>query len=113
MKNELRHTTPLGSDIFGNIQRLDNLIASFPGKQKVCENQLDNEKVQLENAKTELDKPFVHEEELKTKSARLAELNVMLDIDKNENEIIDGERTDEEDFVFSVTKYSERVESRE
>ena len=37
----------------------------------------------------------------------------MLDIDKNENEIIDGERTDEEDFVFSVTKYSERVESRE
>ncbi|MBO4356057.1 MAG: helicase, partial [Clostridia bacterium] len=81
--------------IFGNIQRLDNLIASFPEKQKACENQLENEKVQLENAKAELDKPFVHEEELKTKSARLAELNAMLDLNKKDNEIVDGEREDE------------------
>ncbi len=95
LKNELRHTTPLGTDIFGNIQRLDNLIASFPEKQTACENQLDNEKVQLENAKAELDKPFVHEEELKTKSARLAELNAMLDLNKNDNEIVDGEREDD------------------
>ena len=95
LKNELRHTTPLGTDIFGNIQRLDNLIASFSEKQKACENQLDNEKVQLENAKAELDKPFVHEEELKTKSARLAELNAMLDLNKNDNEIVDNDREDE------------------
>ena len=96
LKNELRHTTPLGTDIFGNIQRLDNLIASFPEKQTACENQLDNEKVQLENAKAELDKPFVHEEELKTKSARLAELNAMLDLNKKDNEIVDNDREDEE-----------------
>ena len=96
LKNELRHTTPLGTDIFGNIQRLDNLISSFPEKQKACENQLENERVQLENAKEELDKPFVHEEELKTKSARLAELNAMLDLNKNDNEIVDGERDEEE-----------------
>ena len=95
LKNELRHTTPLGTDIFGNIQRLDNLIASFPEKQTACENQLENEKVQLENAKAELDKPFVHEEELKTKSARLAELNAMLDLNKKDNEIVDGEREDD------------------
>lgn len=96
LKNELRHTTPLGTDIFGNIQRLDNLIASFPEKQTACENQLNNEKVQLENAKAELDKPFVHEEELKTKSARLAELNAMLDLNKKDNEIVDDDREDEE-----------------
>ena len=95
LKNELRHTTPLGTDIFGNIQRLDNLIASFPEKQTACENQLDNEKVQLENAKAELDKPFVHEEELKTKSARLAELNAMLDLNKKDNEIVDVDREDD------------------
>ena len=95
LKNELRHTTPLGTDIFGNIQRLDNLIGSFTEKQKACENQLENEKVQLENAKAELDKPFVHEEELKTKSARLAELNAMLDLNKKDNEIVDGEREDD------------------
>ena len=89
---ELRHTTSLGTDIFGNIQRLDNLISAFPEKQEACENQLENEKVQLENAKIELDKPFVHEKELKTKSARLAELNSLLDMDKKDNEIVDGER---------------------
>lgn len=61
-----------------------------------CENQLENEKVQLENAKAELDKPFVHEEELKTKSARLAELNAMLDLNKKDNEIVDDDREDEE-----------------
>ncbi len=96
LKNELRHTTALGTDIFGNIQRLDNLIASFSDKQTACENQLENENVQLGNAKAELDKPFVHEEELKTKSARLAELNAMLDLNKKDNEIVDSEREDEE-----------------
>lgn len=41
-------------------------------------------------------KPFPQEEELKTKSARLNELNAMLNLDKRENEIVDGERADEE-----------------
>ncbi|MCR5637028.1 MAG: helicase [Clostridiales bacterium] len=96
LKNELRHTVSLGTDIFGNIQRLDNQIASFPERQTACENQLENEKQQLENAKAELDKPFAHEEELKTKSARLAELNTLLDLNKKDNEIVDGEREDVE-----------------
>ena len=52
--------------------------------------------VQLENAKAEVQKSFPQEEELKTKSARLNELNAMLDLDKRENEIVDGEQTDEE-----------------
>ena len=95
LKNELRHTVALGTDIFGNIQRLDNLITSFPERKKTCENQLENEKQQLENAKAEVDKPFSHEEELKSKTARLAELNTLLDLNKTDNEIVDGEREDE------------------
>ena len=95
LKNELRHTVTLGTDIFGNIQRLDNMITAFPERKKTCENQLENEKQQLENAKAEVDKPFAHEEELKTKTARLAELNTLLDLNKTDNEIVDGERESE------------------
>ena len=50
----------------------------------------------LENAKAEVQERFPQEEELKTKSARLNELNAMLNLDKRENEIVDGERGDEE-----------------
>ena len=46
------------------------------------------------NAKAEVQKPFPQKEELKTKSARLNELNAILNLDKRENEIVDGERAD-------------------
>lgn len=96
MKHELRHTVTLGTDIFGNIQRLDNALNSFQEKLTACEAQFENTKVQLENAKLEVQKPFPQEEELKTKTARLNELNAMLNLDKRENEIVDGERAEEE-----------------
>lgn len=96
LKHELRHTVTLGTDIFGNIQRLDNAMNSFQEKLTACEAQLENTKVQLENAKLEVQKPFPQEEELKTKTARLNELNAMLNLDKRENEIVDGERAEEE-----------------
>ena len=94
---ELRHTIVLGTDIFGNILRLDNAIGAMPERQIACKEQLEDTKVQLENAKVESKKPFPHEEELKTKSARLAELNTLLDMDKKDNEIVDGERSEEAD----------------
>lgn len=96
LKHELRHTVTLGTDIFGNIQRLDNALNSFQEKLTACEAQLENTKVQLENAKLEVQKPFPQEEELKTKTERLNELNAMLNLDKRENEIVDGERAEEE-----------------
>lgn len=96
LKHELRHTVTLGTDIFGNIQRLDNSLNSFQEKLTACEAQLENTKVQLENAKLEVQKPFPQEDELKTKTARLNELNAMLNLDKRENEIVDGERAEEE-----------------
>lgn len=96
LKGALKHTTPMGTDIFGNIQRLDNLIAAFPERQKDCEAQLDNTRKQMETAKIEVQKPFPQEEELRTKSARLDELNILLNMDKRENEIVDGERSDDD-----------------
>lgn len=96
LKHELRHTVTLGTDIFGNIQRLDNALNSFQEKLTACEAQLENTKVQLENAKLEVQKPFPQEEELKSKTTRLNELNAMLNLDKRENEIVDGERAEEE-----------------
>lgn len=87
----LRHSTPLGADIFGNITRLDNLIASFPERLSACEERLADTKTQLENAKTEVERPFPQEQELSDKTARLAELNSLLDMDHTENEIVGNE----------------------
>ena len=94
--HQLRHTVTLGTDIFGNIQRLDNTLSSFEERMTACANQLENTRVQLENAKAEVQKPFPQEEELAAKTARTNELNALLNLDKKENEIVDGERGDEE-----------------
>ena len=87
----LRHSVALGADIYGNITRLDNLISSMPDKLKACEERLADTKVQLENAKAEVERPFPQEEELSKKMERLAELNALLDMDHHDNEIVDGE----------------------
>lgn len=94
--HQLRHTVTLGTDIFGNIQRLDNTLGAFEERMAACVEQLENTRVQLENAKAEVQKPFPQEEELAAKTARLNELNALLNLDKSENEIVDGERGDEE-----------------
>ena len=92
----LRHTTNLGTDIFGNILRLDNLLGGFEERQIHYREQLENTKTQLANAKQEVEKPFPQEDELKTKSTRLDELNILLNMDKRENEIVDGELAEDE-----------------
>ena len=94
--HQLRHTVTLGTDIFGNIQRLDNILGAFEERMAACTEQLENRRVQLENAKAEVQKPFPQEEELAAKTARLNELNALLNLDKTENEIVDGERGEEE-----------------
>ena len=96
LKHELRHTVTLGTDIFGNIQRLDNTLSAFEERMAACAEQLENTRVQLENAKAEVQKPFPQEEEFAAKTTRLNELNALLNLDKSENEIVDGERGEEE-----------------
>ena len=91
LKGQLSHSISLGTDLFGNIQRIDNMLAGLESDLRQCEAQLDNARVQLSNAKAAVNKPFPQEDELKTKLARLDELNILLNLDKRENEIVDGE----------------------
>lgn len=91
LKGQLSHPISFGTDLFGNIQRIDNMLAGLESDLRQCEAQLDNARVQLSNAKAAVDKPFPQEDELKTKLARLDELNILLNLDKRENEIVDGE----------------------
>ena len=91
LKGATSRNVPLGDDAYGNIIRLDNGIERFAESLSLAENDLENTKNQLETAKKEVQKPFIGEEELKTKLARLDELNILLNMDKRENEIVGGE----------------------
>ena len=88
MIGQLRHVVTLGTDVFGNIQRMDNLLESLPLKEQACREKLSDLHNQLETAKVEVLKPFPREEELQTKLARLEELNALLNMDKREPEIV-------------------------
>ena len=92
LRHDCSHNVPLGTDIFGNFQRLDNTIAGLPDKLHAAEEQLEETKKQLETAKKDVEIPFPLEEELAAKSARLVELDSMLNLDKPENEIVDSEK---------------------
>ena len=88
MIGQLRHVVTLGIDVFGNIQRMDNLLESLPLKEQACREKLSDLHSQLETAKVEVLKPFPREEELQTKLARLEELNALLNMDKREPEVV-------------------------
>lgn len=90
MQGTLTYKVGLGTDVFGNIQRMDNLLESMPTRQLDYKEKLKNLEIQVEIAKQEVEKPFPREEELKAKSARLDQLNILLNMDKRENEIVDG-----------------------
>ena len=105
---ELRHSTPLGPDVFGNITRIDNTLNGLIDRLKVCNDRLVETKKQLENAKLEVEKPFPQEAELSQKMERLAELNALLDMDHHDNEIVDGVVEQEDQEKFTVEKSVER-----
>ena len=92
----LRHVVPLGTDVFGNLLRLDNALENLPMRLQATNEYVDSTRQQLEEAKAAVDKPFPFEEDLAAKSARLAELNAILDMDRPENAIVDGERSEDE-----------------
>ncbi len=86
----------LGMYSYGNIARIDNGVEKFSEALSFAENELVTTKAQFETAKTEVEKPFAQDEELKTKLARLDELNILLNMDKTENEIVGGEPDESE-----------------
>jgi len=89
MKGTLSHTAVLGADVFGNLTRMDNVIDGLPGKLEAVRAELADTQVQLENARTELTAPFAREAELAEKTARLKELNILLNMDQKDNSLID------------------------
>ena len=92
IKGELSHFIDLGTDANGNIQRIENAFGSFEDRLHANEQSLITQREQLETAKAEAAKPFPQEDELKTKSARLAELDAMLNMDKrNDGPVLDSE----------------------
>ena len=93
---DLKKQVPLGTDIYGNITRLDNKMNELPDNLSRCREQLETAKSQLETAKVEAQKEFPQEKELAEKVARLGELNVLLDMDKKDRVVMEEEPETEE-----------------
>ena len=83
LRAELSYPVSLGDDARGNITRLDNAIDNFADRIADAENALQNLEQQKQAAEVEVAKPFAQEEELAEKSARLSELNALLNIDRS------------------------------
>lgn len=88
IKGNVKYACPLGNDAIGNITRLDNKIDSISQKLEETTQRLENEEKQLLNAQEEVKKPFSQEAELQEKEGRLNELNILLNLDKHDNEIV-------------------------
>ena len=81
LKGQMSHRVELGRDARGNLVRIDNALNAMPERVTSQKAYLDNLYAQVKEAKAALGKPFPQEEELRVKSARLAELNAELNID--------------------------------
>ena len=96
LRAELSYPVSLGDDARGNITRLDNAIDNFTDRIADAENALQNLEQQKQAAEVEVAKPFAQEEELAEKSARLAELNALLNIDRDRSSSQDAPEETEE-----------------
>ena len=96
LRAELSYPVSLGDDARGNITRLDNAIDNFADRIADAENALQNLEQQKRAAEVEVAKPFAQEEELAEKSARLAELNALLNIDRDRSSSQDAPEETEE-----------------
>ena len=81
LKGQMTHRASLGTDPRGNLTRIDNALAQMPQRLEAVKNQLDNLYQQQAAAKEEIGKPFPFEDDLRVKSARLVELDTLLNID--------------------------------
>ena len=96
LRAELSYPVSLGDDARGNITRLDNAIDNFADRIADAENALQNLEQQKQAAEIEVAKPFAQEKELAEKSARLAELNALLNIDRDRSSSQDTPEETEE-----------------
>ena len=98
IKGSLSRSVSLGTDAIGNITRIDNAIEKIPERLEAKNRELSTLEQQFATAKAEVEKPFDKEEELTEKTNRLNVLNGLLNVDKRENELVDG-APDEGDSV--------------
>ena len=98
IKGNLSRSVSLGTDAIGNITRIDNAIEKIPERLEAKSRELSTLEQQFATAKAEVEKPFDKEEELTEKTNRLNVLNGLLNVDKRENELVDG-APDEGDSV--------------
>lgn len=102
LAGKIRHLVPLGTDVLGNIQRLDNALGQYPEKEQACRERLEELQRQLDTAKQEVEKPFAKELELQQKAARLEELNALLNLD--EKETVEEPDTDEQQRLSAAAQ---------
>lgn len=105
MRGTLSYSISLGADSHGNLTRMDNALEGFPERLSDAQRNLENTRQQLLNAKAELERPFAQEDELKAKSARLAELDALLNLEQKDVEIVD-EEPDEAVASSGVRQYA-------
>lgn len=86
LRGEMSHTVTMGTDVYGNLTRIENALANMPQKLEKTEERIAELERQTEQAKAELGKPFAQEKALEAKAARLAELNAALNIDEKRKE---------------------------
>lgn len=91
VKGDSSRTISLGTDAAGNITRIDNAIEKIPERLELQRQELESVEKQLATAQKEVEKPFDKEQELTEKTERLSVLNGLLNVDKKQNEIVDGE----------------------
>ena len=86
LRGEMSHSVTMGTDVYGNLTRIENALANMPQKLEKTEERIAELERQTEQARAELGKPFAQEKELEAKAARLAELNAALNIDEKRKE---------------------------
>ena len=97
IKGNAEYKISLGSDVHGNITRIDNAISNVGKDLEESKAELENTKKQLENAKVDVKVPFEKEDELKEKSIRLDRVNALLNLNEKENVIMEDEEKNEDE----------------
>jgi len=105
---KVKHQVSLGSDVFGNLTRIDNELSKIPAKLEAAKVKRTETIAQMENAEIEVQKPFPFEGELKTKSERLGVLNIELNLDKKEPAALDAEPEKNDDVAVKKGVNRER-----
>ena len=83
------HAITLGGDILGNITRMDNALANIAGEVVLLRAEIADNQEQMERARADMEAPFSKEDELTQKTARLKQLNILLNMDQKDKNLID------------------------